>query len=102
MDIMISLLDSKNKLYEGCEAVMEILTQASVMKTVESVVESWISVLEHHSSKTRDLSSTAVQNKLMIAINGPLSQHSRSIVEESMRVYWSKLKSKKLRSGHFT
>ena len=44
MDIMISLLDSKNKLHEGCEAVMDILTQASVMKTVESVVEFWISV----------------------------------------------------------
>ena len=68
---------------------------------VESIVESWISVMEYHTSKTRDLTAESLHNKLTIVVNGPLSQHCQSIVKESMRAYWIILKNTKLLIGHF-
>jgi hypothetical protein len=102
LDIMVAMMSSIERRFEGCEAVMDILAQACVMKSVESVVESWISVLEQHSSKKRNLSSLSVRSELMIAVNGPLSQHSRAVVEKTMEAYWRKKKSLRLQAGHFT
>ena len=72
MQILVLMLESGAKRYEGCELVLHIITRAATLKSVESVVESWISVLEAHSSKTRPLSEESTQNEMMISINGPL------------------------------
>ena len=66
-----------------------ILVQAAAMKSVESVVESWISVLEHHSSKSWNLSEDMIETEMSVAINGPAVQYSESIVTDSMRKYWA-------------
>ena len=102
MDIMVKFMKTEDKLYQGCEAVMNILTQAATIKTVESVVESWISVLEHHSNKSRPLKSESIHSEMMVAINGPLLQHSQGVVSETMKAYWGQLKRESLRKGHFT
>ena len=99
MYMMVLLMNTEGKRYLGCEAVMSILVQASAMKSVESVVESWISVLEHHSSKTRKLKAETVESEMMVAINGPALQHCDAIIKESMVAYWSR---KKFQQGHFT
>ena len=75
-------------MFKGCEAVIGILVQVAAMKSVESVVESWISVLEHHSSKSRPLSEDIIETEMSVAINGPAVQHSKSVVTESMKKYW--------------
>lgn len=100
MELLVKLINTKGELYKGCEAVIGILVQAAAMKSVESVVESWISVLEHHSSKSRNLSADMIQTEMSIAINGPAVQHSEGIVRESMRRYWGGTKN--LKDGHFT
>jgi hypothetical protein len=100
MELMVKLINTKGELYKGCEAVIGILVQAAAMKSVESVVESWISVLEHHSSKSRNLSADMIQTEMSIAINGPAVQHSEGIVRESMRRYWGGTKN--VKDGHFT
>ena len=100
MELLVKLINTKGELYKGCEAVIGILVQAATMKSVESVVESWISVLEHHSSKSRNLSADMIQTEMSIAINGPAVQHSEGIVRESMRRYWGGTKN--LKDGHFT
>ena len=69
---------------------------------VESLVESWVSVLEHHSSKPRPIKAETIQSKMMISVNGPQVQHSQAVVQESMKLYWSKLQSSSLKQGHFT
>ena len=102
MDIMVKFMKTEDKLYQGCEAVMNILTQAATIKTVESVVESWISVLEHHANKSRPLKSESIHSEMMVAINGPLLQHSQGVVSETMKAYWGQLKKESLRKGHFT
>ena len=99
---MVKLMKTEDKLYQGCEAVINILTQAATIKTVESVVESWISVLEHHANKSRALKSESIHNEMMVAINGPLLQHSQGVVSETMKAYWGQLKKESLRKGHFT
>ena len=93
------LLNTEGKLFKGCEAVMGILVQAAAMKSVESVVESWISVLEHHNSKSRPLSEDMIETEMSVAINGPAVQHSESVVTESMKKYWGG--KKKVKDGHF-
>ena len=97
---MVRQINTEGKLYKGCEAVIGILVQAATMKSVESVVESWISVLEHHSSKARNLSADMIQTEMSIAINGPEVQHSEVIIQESMRQYWARMKNMKY--GHVT
>jgi hypothetical protein len=85
MKLMVRLLNTREELYKGCEAVMGILVQAAAMKLVELVMESWISILEHHISKTRNLSADKIQTDMSIAINRPAKQHRKGIVQESMR-----------------
>ena len=101
IDVMVMMMNTEGKKYRGCEAVMDILCQAATKKLVESVMESWISVLEHHSSKSRQLKAETIKNEIMIAVNGPLIQHSEGVVDESMKVYWSQFKNS-LKNGHFT
>jgi hypothetical protein len=99
MEVMVRLLNTEGQLFKGCEAVIGILVQAAAMKSVESVVESWISVLEHHSSKSRNLSEDMIETEMSVAINGPAVQHSESIVTDSMRKYWAG--GKMFKDGHF-
>ena len=80
---------------------MDVMCQACTFKSVESVVESWISKLEHHSSKQRGLSESSIQKEMMISCNGPPPQHSVGVVESTTKRYWMKAKSAKDREGHF-
>jgi hypothetical protein len=101
MDIIVLLMNTEAERYRGTEAVIDILYRAAVSKSVESVVESWISVLEHHSSKVVDVGLTSyiselvqvrglkdesIQRELMIAVNGPPLQLSDQLIKESMQV----------------
>jgi hypothetical protein len=101
LEIMVIMMNTEEKTWKGCEAVLDILCKAATMKSVESVVESWVSVLEHHSSKSRPLKDSTIHDEMMISINGPLLQHSQNIVEETIRQYWGKLRTG-LMTGHFT
>ena len=40
--------------------------------SVEAVVESWVSIMEHHSSKRRPLAEESMVEEVVIAINGSL------------------------------
>ena len=102
MDILVKMMSTEEERWKGCEGIMDILCQAATKKTVESVVESWVSVLEHHSNKSRNLKAENIQSEMMIAVNGPLVQHSQEVVKESMKKYWGNMKIESLKSGHFT
>ena len=72
MAIVKKLMNSQDKLYFGMEMLMNIICQVCTFKSVESVVESWISTLEHHSHNQRLLSEKNINMVMTIAINGPL------------------------------
>ena len=80
---------------------MDLICQACTFKSVESVVESWISTLEHHSTKQRALKEESIQIEMMIACNGPPVHHSKGVVRDSMKRYWMKSKNAEDLDGHF-
>ena len=101
MDILVLMLNTEANRFNGCEPILDILCQAAIMKSVESVAESWISVLERHSSKIRNLSDDSIQAETTISVNGPLVQHCDSVVKGTMTTYWRRMKIGSLQSGHF-
>lgn len=83
------------------EGVLSILADAGLMMGLESVVESWVSVMEHHSSELRPLSQERLQAESMIALNGPSVFNCDAVVGEALKSYWSKAKRAGDRDGHF-
>jgi len=92
---------TKKAICKDIEAILAIIARAVISKSVESIVESWISVLEHHSSSTRGLEQLSMENEMQIAINGPHVTMSESVVLEAMKLYWSKAKLASQKDGHF-
>ena len=88
-------------LYRDIEAVMSVMVRASILISVESVVESWISVMEHHASQRRTLGEMKLHEEMVIAVNGPSLVHCDSIVQEALKNYFEDRKNPKERSGHF-
>ena len=75
-------LNPKNDhLYKDIEAVLSVMVKASILISVESVVESWISVMEHHASQRRTLGEMKLHEEMVIALNGPSLVHCDSIVQ---------------------
>ena len=46
----LTLMPENKEIYGRVESVISVMVRASLVISVESVVESWISILEHHSS----------------------------------------------------
>ena len=82
MELLELFLHPDNqKLYENVEAVLSVMARAALLISVESVVESWISVMEHHASQRRTLGEMMLHKEMVIAINGPILVHCDSIVK---------------------
>ena len=82
MELLELFLHPDNKqLYENVEAVLSVMARAALLISVESVVESWISVMEHHASQRRTLGEMMLHEEMVIAINGPILVHCDSIVK---------------------
>ena len=80
-------LDPKRKLYMNIESVLSVMARAGVVMGLESVVESWVSKMEHHNNPKRALSQERLENESMVAINGPSVPHCEGIVEEALELY---------------
>ena len=102
MELLELFLEPENHhLYRDIESVMSVMVRASLVISVESVVESWISVMEHHASQRRTLGEMMLHEEMVIAINGPRLVHCDSVVQEAIKSYFSDRKNPKERSGHF-
>ena len=79
MELLESFLHPDNsQLYENIEAVLSVMARAALLI---SVVESWISVMEHHASQRRTLGEMLIYEEMVIAINGPSLVHCDSVVQ---------------------
>ena len=81
MDLLEIFLHPENALYKDIEAVMSVMVRASLLISVESVVESWISTMEHHASQRRTLGQMLLHEEMVIAINGPSLVHCDSVAQ---------------------
>ena len=101
MEIFELMFDAKNNKYQGSEHILAIVGRAMVSMSVESMADSWISVLEAHSTKTRGLEQLSMETEMMVAVNGPECVFSSSVVEEALSLYWTKATLESQREGHF-
>ena len=69
--IISKLLSSENDLYKNCEFIMHGLVVASLMYSVESVVESIVSGFESHFGPKRTMTDEHTMDEMTIYINGP-------------------------------
>ena len=86
MELLEKLLDPELEMFKGIETVISILCRAALTMSVEAVVESWVSIMEHHSSKRRPLGEESMVEEVVIAINGPSVVHCDAVVKESLRI----------------
>ena len=84
MDIFKSFLSSDLKLYTDVELVVQVLCAAACSISVESVVESWVSIYESHRNKHRPISNDRAEMEVCVAVNGPLLQHADPILMEAL------------------
>ena len=98
LDLLGRFLDPANESHRDIEAVLGVMARAAVAKAVESIVESWVSVIEYHSSSTRGLKQDRLEDEMTVSLNGPEFVHCQWVVRQDMAVYW---KSTKWKYGHF-
>ena len=101
IEILGMFLDPHKNLFRDIETVLSFLCRAAVSKSVESVVESWISTLEKHAAGGRMLGQDRMEDECSIAINGPGLAQSKEIVKAAHTEYWSKAKRDNELDGHF-
>ena len=72
---------SNHHLYKDIEAIISVMARGALLISVESVVESWISIMEHHASQRRTLGEMMLHEEMVIAINGPILVHCDVVVQ---------------------
>ena len=61
---------------------MATLARTMVTIGVESVVESWVSQMEHHNNQRRNLGETMNVTELFTTVNGPNPVNCDAVVQE--------------------
>ena len=100
-EIFGMFLDPNLNHCKDIECVLSIMASAGVAMGLESVVESWVSVLGHHNNPRRPLTQERLEQEAMVALNGPAEVHCDSIVEEALASFWRKQKVAGNRDGHW-
>ena len=78
-------LDPQKELYLNIESVISVMARAGLVMGLESMVETWVSKMEHHSNPKR--AQERLENESMVAINGPAVPHCDEIVEEALELF---------------
>lgn len=99
IDIIQKFLTSKLKMFDGIELIIHIICAASVAMSVESIVESIVSMYENRQSKFRNIGEKRGNEEMMIAVNGPEISNADKILKKALDNYF-----KNHRDGkwHFT
>ena len=90
MKLLEMLLSSTTKHYLGCELIMHALCVAACSMSVESIIESFVSVHEIRMHSKRHVDEVRGVNELMIGLNGPTIGKCNPIVNAAMDAYWNK------------
>ena len=101
MTIFKSFLNTELKLYEDVEAIIQVLCDAATSMSVESIVESWVSIYEAHSNKHRPIANDRAEQEISVAVNGPLLQHADPVIKAALRSMFKNSKDKRNMGGRF-
>ena len=78
---------------------MHVISAASVALSVESIVESVVSIYENRQTKSRTLGEDRANHEMQIGFNGPNLAKCDTILEKAMDSYF---KAQKQGKWHFT
>ena len=53
--------------------------------SVESVVESWVSIYESHNNKHRPISNERAEREVCLAVNGLLLWHADTLIKKAIK-----------------
>ena len=87
IELIKVFLETERKLYVNIEMVMHVICVAAASMSVESVIESMVSIYENRNNKFRPISEERAVLE-MNAINGPELTHADGIIQASMTEYW--------------
>ena len=99
IDIIKKLLNTNDKLYEGIEFIMHAISAACVAISVESFVESVVSIYETRQTKSMTLSDDRANHEMQISFNGPDLANADNLLKKAMDSYF---KTHKQGKWHFT
>ena len=68
---IIKTFMKREDLYDGIEIIMQATAVSAIKLSVESIVESFISVYNLHNNKLRPMEEETVDDEMMIHLNGP-------------------------------
>ena len=75
-------------MFKEIEIIIHAICVAATSMSVESVIESMVSMYEVRNNKHRPISEERAELEMMIAVNGPNIEHADSVIDKSMRQYW--------------
>ena len=101
MEIFRLFLSPDLKLYVNIESIVHILCTAATTMSVESIVESWVSIYESHSNKHRPISNDRAEMEVCLAVNGPLLQHADPLIKKATKEMFKNAKDVNNIDGHF-
>ena len=99
IDVIKRFLSKNEKLYEGIEFIMHSISAACVAISVESIVESVVSIYETRQTKSRTLSDDRANYEMQVCYNGPNLAKADTMLEKAMDSYF---KAHKQGKWHFT
>ena len=68
------------------EPVVAVMVRAALLVSVKSIVETWISTMEHHASQRMTPGEMKLYDEMVIAVNGPAPVHCDSIVQVDIAI----------------
>ena len=101
MEIFRAFISTEHKLYVDVELVVQIMCDAATSMSVESVVESWVSIYEGHSNKHRPISNDRAEQEVCLAVNGPLLQHADPVIKAALKDMYKDTKDTRNKGGRF-
>ena len=99
IDIINTFLNTNEMLYEGVEFIMHAISAACVAISVESIVESVVSMYENRQTKFRNLGEDRANHEMQIGCNGTNLAKCDRLLEKTMNSYFETHKQGK---WHFT
>ena len=82
LDLIREFLNTKDALYCEIELIIFALCVAAVTISVESIIESYISVYESRNSKIRPITEEHAHHEMIIAINGPELCNADNVIKK--------------------
>ena len=86
--ILQMFVNSELELFKDIENVIHGVCVAAVSVTVESIIESRISVYEFRNSKLRNISDERAKEEMNIRTNGPVIAKADSVIKNALTIYW--------------